>query len=404
MALRSALYSLILGTVVLLLKGGAYRLTGSVALFSDALESVINVVGAGAALVALWYARKPADEGHPYGHEKAQYFSAVLEGVLIVIASAAIIIRVIQDRRSPMPLESLGIGLVVSGAATVMNLLYGMYMLRVGRRLHSPALVADGKHLMSDVVTSVGVLTGLGLVALTGWRLFDPILALGVACYILFVGWRLVHSSLSSLLDEAAPAEVQNRIRALVKAHAEGAIEAHDFRTRNSGRRVALILSHRLWTRQFGADPHILGRVLHLDESHLTVVGVLPPDFKPLIKATSEFDPEMYYPLTLDPFTPCRTCDTVHVIGRLGRGVSPAAARAELDSLLQPIVRQAPDAHLRGARVALSLLPDRILGRARVALWAVSGAVAFVLLIACANVANLPLHRATGCAREIAVR
>jgi cation diffusion facilitator family transporter len=160
----------------------------------------------------------------------------VLEGVLIVIASAAIIIRVIQDRRSPMPLESLGIGLVVSGAATVMNLLYGMYMLRVGRRLHSPALVADGKHLMSDVVTSVGVLTGLGLVALTGWRLFDPILALGVACYILFVGWRLVHSSLSSLLDEAAPAEVQNRIRALVKAHAEGAIEAHDFRTRNSGR------------------------------------------------------------------------------------------------------------------------------------------------------------------------
>lgn len=236
MALRSAFYSLVLGLVVLFLKGGAYFLTGSVALYSDALESIINVIGAGAALVALGYARKPADEGHPYGHEKAQYFSAVLEGVLIIIAAAAIVLSVVGELRSPKPLESLGIGLAISGAAAAINLLFGVYLVRVGRSLPSPALVADGKHLLSDVVTSAGVLVGLGLAVLTGWRAFDPILALGVAGYILLVGWRLVHSSLNSLLDEAAPPAVQDRINALIRAHAEGAIEAHDFRTRNSGR------------------------------------------------------------------------------------------------------------------------------------------------------------------------
>lgn len=235
MAIRSAFFSLLLGVVVLLLKGGAYLLTGSVALYSDALESIINVVAAAAALTALWVARRPADAEHPYGHHKAEYFSAVLEGALIVFAALNIIYTAAQELRAPKPLEALGLGLAVSGAATVINLLYGVYLIRTGKRLRSPALVADGEHLMSDVTTSVGVLVGVGLVALTGWRVLDPLCAILVALNILWVGYRLVSRSLNSLLDQAAPPDVRAEIKRLVGLHAEGALEAHDFRTRHAG-------------------------------------------------------------------------------------------------------------------------------------------------------------------------
>ncbi|WP_407572568.1 cation diffusion facilitator family transporter [Deinococcus altitudinis] len=235
MAIRSAFYSLLLGLVVLALKGGAYLLTHSVALYSDALESIINVVAAGAALTALWVAQRPADANHPYGHQKAEYFSAVLEGALIIVAAISILFSAYTDLRNPQPLEALGIGLVVSSAATLINLFYGMYLARLGKQLRSPALAADGKHLLSDVVTSVGVLVGVGLVALTGWRILDPVMAMLVALNILWVGYRLVGSSLNSLLDEAAPVEVQQQIKSIVSLHAEGALEAHDFRTRHAG-------------------------------------------------------------------------------------------------------------------------------------------------------------------------
>lgn len=235
MAIRTAFFSLLLGVVVLLLKGGAYMLTGSVALYSDALESIINVVAAGVALMALWVARRPADAEHPYGHHKAEYFSAVLEGALIVFAALNIIYSAVQDLRAPKPLEALGLGLAVSSVATVMNLLYGLYLKRTGKRLRSPALVADGEHLMSDVTTSVGVLVGVGLVALTGWRALDPVCAILVALNILWVGYRLVSRSLNSLLDQAAPPDVRAEIKRLVSLHAEGALEAHDFRTRHAG-------------------------------------------------------------------------------------------------------------------------------------------------------------------------
>ena len=234
--LRLAQYSLLLGLLILALKAGAYRLTGSVALYSDALESIINVVASGAALLALSVARKPADADHPYGHAKAEYFSAVLEGVLIVLAAISIIYSAYQDLRAPKPLEALGLGLLVSSGATLLNAGYGMYLVRAGRRLRSPALMADGQHLMTDVVTSGGVLVALGLVALTGWALLDPIMAILVALNILWVGGRLVRSSARSLLDEAAPPETQALIRRLVAEYAEGALEAHDLRTRHAGR------------------------------------------------------------------------------------------------------------------------------------------------------------------------
>lgn len=234
--IRLAQYSLLLGLLILVLKGGAYLLTGSVALYSDALESIINVVAAGAALLALSIARKPADAEHPYGHAKAEYFSAVLEGVLIVLAAISIIYSAYQDLQAPKPLEALGLGLLVSLGATLLNAGYGTYLIRTGRRLRSPALVADGQHLMTDVVTSGGVLVALGLVALTGWTVLDPVMAMLVALNILWVGWRLVGSSLRSLLDQAAPPETQALIRRLVAEHAEGALEAHDLRTRHAGR------------------------------------------------------------------------------------------------------------------------------------------------------------------------
>lgn len=156
MALKSAVLSLILSVIVVALKGGAYLLTGSVALFSDALESLINVVAAGAAITALWVASRPADDNHPYGHQKAEYFSAVLEGVLIIVASLTIMFSAVQALQHPRPLEALGLGLVVSSVATLLNWSYGRYLVRTGEHLRSPALVADGHHLLSDVVTSVG--------------------------------------------------------------------------------------------------------------------------------------------------------------------------------------------------------------------------------------------------------
>ncbi len=232
---RTAIGSVAIACLVLALKLAAWWLTGSVALFADALESVVNVAAAGAALAALVYASRPPDANHPYGHTKAEYFSAVLEGALIVIAAFSILHEAWGAWHSPRLSGQVDIGLGVSAIATIINLLWALLLTRRGRAARSPALLADARHLMSDVVTSIGVIAGVAAAALTGKAWFDPVLAALTALNILWSGWSLMKASLSGLMDEAVPDDLLARIRAAVAGSAAGAIEAHDLRTRHAG-------------------------------------------------------------------------------------------------------------------------------------------------------------------------
>jgi cation diffusion facilitator family transporter len=233
---RIAAGSVLVATAVLALKLVAWWVTGSVALLADALESVVNVAAAGAALAAVRFAAIPPDANHPYGHSKAEYFSAVLEGALIIVAAIVILHEAWGALAAPRPPDAPGLGLAVSAIATACNAAWAALLFRRGRDARSPALVADAHHLMADVVTSLGVLAGVGLVVLTGILWLDSLVAALTALNILWSGWRLMRASVAGLMDEAPPPELLDRIRALVSRHAEGAIEAHDLRTRRAGR------------------------------------------------------------------------------------------------------------------------------------------------------------------------
>jgi cation diffusion facilitator family transporter len=225
-----------IGLVVLALKTAAYLLTGSVALFSDALESIVNVATAVAAFIAVRVSAKPPDSNHPYGHHKAEYLSAVLEGVLIVIAAIAILQKAYFGFVEPRPIQAPAIGLLINGLATAINAFWCWLLFRSGRRHRSPALLADARHLMTDVVTSVGVFIGVALAAATDWLILDPVLAVLVALNILWWGWVLVRQSIGGLMDEAVPEEELEKIRQAISAEARGALEAHDLRTRHAAR------------------------------------------------------------------------------------------------------------------------------------------------------------------------
>jgi cation diffusion facilitator family transporter len=228
--------SVAVALLVLGLKAGAWWLTGSVALFADALESVVNVAAAVAALVAIRLSQIPPDANHPYGHAKAEYVSAVLEGALIVAAAILILIEAWGAFVAPRAPEAAWTGLGIAAVATAINAGWAAVLFRRGRAARSPALLADARHLAADVVTSVGVLAGVAAVALTGLLWLDPLLAALTAGNILFSGFALMRSSVGGLMDEAVPPGQLARIRALVAEHASGAIEAHDIRTRHSGR------------------------------------------------------------------------------------------------------------------------------------------------------------------------
>ena len=234
--LKLAAGSLIVGIVVLGLKTLAWWMTGSIALLSDALESTVNVATAVAALVAIRIALQPADANHPYGHHKAEFFSAVLEGVMIIVAAMLIMHEAYKGFMAPRVLDAPLQGLLVNGAASVINAIWCWTLISQGRRHRSPALVADGHHLLSDVVSSIGVTLGVLLAIATGWSILDPALAGIVALNILWSGWKVMKSSLSGLMDEAVPDDILKTIRETISAEAVGAQEAHDLRTRHAGR------------------------------------------------------------------------------------------------------------------------------------------------------------------------
>lgn len=233
---RIAAGSILIGVLVLGIKYLAYAVTGSVALYSDALESFVNVATAIAALLAVRLSEQPPDHNHPYGHHKVEYFSAVLAGALIIVAALLILREAWGAVLAPRTIAAPALGLALAGIASVLNAVWSFILVTRGRKLRSPALVADGKHLLADVVTSVGVVAGIILALYTGWAILDPALAALVAVNILWSGWRVIRESLGGLMDEAVPDTQLNEIREVISQHAGGAIEAHDVRTRNAGR------------------------------------------------------------------------------------------------------------------------------------------------------------------------
>ncbi len=233
---RIAVVTIVLGVVVLALKTAAWWLTGSAALFSDALESTVNVAASVIALGALRMAALPADANHPYGHEKAEFFAAVIEGALIIVAAITILQHAWSSWAAPQALGEPWVGLVLNGLATAINGVWGSRLLAEGRRHRSVALVADARHLQADVVSSLAVIAGLVLAVQTGLGWLDPLLAACVAIHVLWSGFRVLRDSVGGLMDAAPADDVVQRIRATVAREAEGAIEAHDLLTRQAGR------------------------------------------------------------------------------------------------------------------------------------------------------------------------
>lgn len=235
-AVKLALASLGIGVLVLALKAYTAWVTGSVALYSDALESVVNVVTAVVALVAVRLSAKPADASLPYGYYKAEYFSAVIIGVFIALAAILIFYEAYSGYVSPRPFNANPSGIAVSVLASIINGGWAYWLVREGRRAQSPALVADGRHLFTDVVSTIGVLVGVMLAVLTGIHQLDPILAALVGVNILWSGWRVLRQSVIGLMDVAVDPDQLARIRDVIGTNAQGAIEAHDVRTRQAGK------------------------------------------------------------------------------------------------------------------------------------------------------------------------
>lgn len=254
---RYAWLSIAAAVATILLKGWAYLLTGSVGLLSDALESFVNLAGALMALAMLTVAARPADEDHTYGHGKAEYFSAGVEGAMILIAALSIAVAAVDRLMDPRPLEQVGLGLAVSVVAAAVNFAVATVLMRVGRTHRSATLEADAHHLMTDVWTSAGVLVGVGAVVATGWLWLDPLVALAVAANIVWTGARILRGSVAGLMDAALPPADVKLLKEVLQPYVDQGIEYHALRTRQSGARrfVSLhVLVPPEWTVQAGHE------------------------------------------------------------------------------------------------------------------------------------------------------
>lgn len=265
----------------ILLKSAAYLETGSVGLLSDAVESLVNLVGALMAFCMLRVAERPADTEHSYGHGKAEYFSSGVEGTLILLAALSIAAAAGQRLLNPRPIEQVGLGLAISTAASLINLGAGLLILRAGRRHHSITLEANAHHLLTDVWTSVGVIAGVGLVSLTGWQWLDPVVALVVAANIVWTGAGIVRRSVSGLMDAALSAEDQARINSVLDGFRSEGVDFHAIRSRQSGawRFVSFhVLVPGNWTVQRGHElvEHIEATIRR-ELSNITVFTHLEP-------------------------------------------------------------------------------------------------------------------------------
>lgn len=249
---RFAWLSIFAAVTTIGLKGGAYLLTGSVGLLSDALESLINLAAAIVVLMILKLAARPPDDEHAFGHDKAEYFASGIEGTLIFLAAVAIGWTAVWRLFEPQPLEQIGVGLIITAVATVVNLVVGQILIRAGRQHRSITLEADGKHLMTDVWTSVGVIAGVWAIGATGWLFLDPLVALLVAANIVREGIKLMRRSALGLMDTVISDEKQERVRTILDGYVEKrGIDYHALRTRRAATRSFIsvhILVPGAWT------------------------------------------------------------------------------------------------------------------------------------------------------------
>jgi cation diffusion facilitator family transporter len=232
---RLAFWGIPISIGVMGLKMLAWWMTGSVALLSDGLESFVNVTAAFIAYFVIRYAERPADHDHQFGHHKAEYISAVVEGVLIVVAALLIIQEAWDALASPAVMEAPALGLAINAVAGVINAVWATILIRTGKKFRSPALTADGHHIMSDVVTSAGVFVGLILAVVTGYAILDPLLAILVAINILWQGYKVIGHSLGGLMDKALEPEEEAAVREAITAHSAGALDVHDLKSRRAG-------------------------------------------------------------------------------------------------------------------------------------------------------------------------
>lgn len=249
--------SVVAAVATIVLKWLAYWLTGSVGLLSDALESFVNLAAAVVALTMIHVASRPPDEEHAYGYSKAEYFASGFEGALILLAALIIGVAAGQRLIAPVPLERLGIGLVISACGTALNLAVAVVLMRAGRRYNSIALEADGMHLMTDVWTSLGVIAALFAVLLTGWQWLDPLIALAVAANILWTGYRLLKRSALGLLDRALPPPQRAAIAQVLARYQRDDLQFHALRTRQAAGRSFIsvhVLVPGAWSVQRGHD------------------------------------------------------------------------------------------------------------------------------------------------------